>query len=169
MAYYARDSRILTILTPNARSGLAREAPVDASQVRRRVLTAMARARQRARDRVQAVADAERAYASLLHDLAAPLAHQVASVLRAEGYPCTVSTPGHSVRLSLDRSRDDFVELSLDTEGERPAVSVHVRRTRGSRTIDEARPMGADKALDTLGEDDVLDALLEAVERWVER
>jgi hypothetical protein len=142
---------------------------VEASQVRRRVLTTITHARQRARERVQVVADAERAYVRLLHEIATPLAHQLASVLKAEGYPCTVFTPGRSLRLSLDRSRDDFVELSLDTGIDPPRIVSHTRRTRGSRTIEEERPIKPDAPLDAVGEDDVLDVLLEAVEAWVAR
>ena len=140
---------------------------MEVSHVRRRLLTTITEARRRARERVQVVADAERAYVRFLHEVATPLAHQLAGVLKAEGYPCTVFTPGRSLRLALDKSRDDFVELSLDTDSDPPRVVAHVRRTRGSRTIDDERPVRPDVALDAIGEDDVLDVLLHTVEEWV--
>ncbi len=51
-----------------------------------------------------------------------PLFRQVANILKAERYAFSVFTPTGGVRLMSDRSADDFIELSLDTTGERPVV-----------------------------------------------
>jgi hypothetical protein len=143
---------------------------LEISQVRRRVQAAMTAARERAQTRRQRSADAETAYDTFLTQVATPLARQVANALNAEGYAFTVSTPGRGLRLALDRGRDDFVELALDTNADEPAVVGRVRRTRGSRTLEEERPIGRPGAMpDQLSESDVLEFFVSALEPWLER
>lgn len=129
----------------------------------------MAKARERAQKRRQRAADAESAYDGFLSHTAAPLAKQIAGALNAEGYAFVVSTPGRGLRLALDRGRDDFVELSLDTSGDEPLVVGRIRRTRGSRTTDEERAVKAGAGPDQLSESDVLEFLVDALEPWLER
>jgi hypothetical protein len=142
---------------------------MEVSQVRRRVQAAVAAARERSQQRRQRVADAEGQYDRFLADVAVPLARQVANVLKAEGRSFTVSTPGRNVRLEPDRGRDDFVEITLNTEVDPPDVVGLIRYTRGSRTIDEERPVKSGVAPDQISEDDLLEFLLRALEPWIER
>lgn len=142
---------------------------MEVSQVRRRVQAALAAARERAQRRRQSVADAERAYDGFLADIAVPIAKQVANVLKVEGYPFTVSTPGRGVRLASDRGRDDFIDISLNAEADPPAVVGHIRQTRGSRTIDEQQPVKAGANPEQITEDDLLEFLMRAIEPWIER
>jgi hypothetical protein len=142
---------------------------MEVSQVRRRVQAALAAARERSQQRRQRVADAEGQYDRFLADVAVPLARQVANVLKAEGRSFTVSTPGRNVRLEPDRGRDDFVEITLNTEVDPPDVVGLIRYTRGSRTIDEERPVKSGVAPDQISEDDLLEFLLRALEPWIER
>jgi hypothetical protein len=129
----------------------------------------MTAAREQAQQRRQRTMAAETAYESFLSNIATPLARQVANALSAEGYAFTVSTPGRGIRLALDRGRDDFIEIALDTEGGQPVVVGRVRRTRGSRTIEEDRPIKPDASPDQLGEEDLLEFLVTALEPWLER
>jgi hypothetical protein len=142
---------------------------MEVSHVRRRVLGAIAAARDRSQQRRTRVADAERAYAAFLQDVATPVARQLANALKTEGYAFTVFTPADGLRLAADRGRDDFIEFSLDTLSERPQVVARISRTRGSRTIDEERPVRAGVAPDALSEEDVLEFLVNALEPWFER
>jgi hypothetical protein len=137
--------------------------------VRRRVQAALAAARERSQQRRQRVADAESRYDHFLSDVAVPLARQVVNVLKAEGRSFTVSTPGRSVRLEPDRGRDDFVEIALSTELDPPTVVGLIRYTRGSRTIDEERPVKSGAAPDQISEDELLEFLVRALEPWIER
>jgi hypothetical protein len=89
--------------------------------------------------------------------------------LKAEGYAFTVFTPGGGLRLASDRTRDDFIELALDTSGDRPQVVGRISHARGSRTLDEERPVKPGAAPDAITEDDVLEFLLTALEPWLER
>jgi hypothetical protein len=124
---------------------------LEISDVRRRVQAAMTAARERAQQRRQRSDEAEKTYEAFLENVAAPLARQVAAALKAEGITFAVSTPGRGLRLSSDRGRDDYVELELQTT-DLPQVIGRISRTRGSRTIDEERPIKAGAAPQDLSE-----------------
>jgi hypothetical protein len=142
---------------------------VEVSEVRRRLRNAIQTARSRAQQRRLEVDAAEQAFATFLEQVATPVARQVANVLKAEGYSFTVFTPGHGLRLASDRTRDDFIEIALDVAGERPQVMGRVSYTRGSRTIDEERPLEPGASPDALREEDVLEFLAQSLEPWLER
>ncbi len=142
---------------------------MEVSHVRRRLPAAIAAARDRAQRRRQQAADAEGAYDRFLSHVAVPLARQIANALHAEGYAFTVSTPGRGLRLALDRGRDDFIELMLDTDDDAPTVIGRIRRTRGSRTIEEERPVKPGALPDQLNEQDLLDFFENALQPWLER
>ncbi len=129
----------------------------------------MTSARDRAKRKREHAATAEATYESFLAHVAVPLARQIAGSLKAENYAFTVSTPGRGLRLALDRGQDDFVELTLDSDAEPPTVTGRIRRTRGSRTIEEERPIKPGASPDQLSEDDVLEFLVSALEPWLER
>jgi hypothetical protein len=142
---------------------------VEVSEVRRQLRHAIDRAKARAQHKRQHAADAERAYAAFLDDVATPTTRMVANVLKAEGYLFTVSTPSGGLRLASDRGRDDYVEFALDGSGDTPTVIGRIRQTRGSRTIEDERPVKPDTAPQDLAEADVLGFLVEALEPWLER
>jgi len=129
----------------------------------------MTTARDRAQRRRQLAADAETAYDSFLANVATPLAKQIANALQAEGYAFTLSTPGRGLRLALDRGRDDFIELALETDADEPTVIGRIRRTRGSRTIEEERPVKRGASPDQVSEQDLLDFFESALQPWLER
>lgn len=142
---------------------------MEVSQVRKRVQGAIAAARDRTQQHRRRAAEAERTYETFLNDVAIPLARQVANALKTEGYPFTVFTPSNGLRLAADRGRDDFIELALDADSEPPQVIGRISRTRGSRTIDEERPVKPGATPDAVTEDDLLGFLLSALEPWLER
>ena len=146
-----------------------REAHVEVSEVRRQLKQAIDRAKSRAQQKRQHAADAERAYAVFLEEIATPTTRMLANVLKAEGYLFTVSTPSGGLRLASDRGRDDYVEFTLDGSGDRPTVVGRVRHTRGSRTIEDERPIKAGTAPQDLTDADVLAFLVAALEPWLER
>jgi hypothetical protein len=142
---------------------------LEISEVRKRLQAAMAAAKQRAQSHRQRVADAEKTYAAFLENVATPVTRQLATALKAEGHAFTVSTPGDGLRFASDRGRDDFVEFSLDTRSNPPQVMTRISQRRGSRTIDEEKPLKPGATPDALTEEDVLDFLLHALEPWLER
>jgi hypothetical protein len=141
---------------------------MEISDVKRRVLETIERSRTRAAERRARADRAARDYEQWLDRTAIPVFRQVANVLRAQGYPFTVFTPGGGVRLASDRSGDDFVELSLDTAGDEPQVLGHTSRTRGRHIVESERVVGGGDPA-SLTEEEVLAFLLNALEPFVER
>jgi hypothetical protein len=142
---------------------------VEVSEVRRQLRHAIDRAKARAQQKRHSAAEAERAYATFLDEIATPTARTLASALKAEGYSFTVSTPSGGLRLASDRGRDDYIEFALDPGGDIPSVVGRIRRTRGSRTLEDERPVKPGAGPQDLHEADVLSFLVEALEPWLER
>jgi hypothetical protein len=139
---------------------------MEISDVRKRILQTIDRAKQQVAERRVRNDEATRAFGPFLDVIAVPLVRQVAQVLRAEERPFNVFTPSGSVRLMSDRSSEDFIELFLDTSGDQPQVVGRTRRGRGHRVLESEETLGAPGAL---SEDDVLAFLLKALEGFVER
>ena len=142
---------------------------VEISVVRNRLNRTIELARERARQRRQRVAAAEQAYYTFLEDVATPVTRLLANSLKVENLPFTVFTPSGGLRLAFDRGRDDYVEFALDASVDPPQVIGRIRRARGSRTLDEERPVKPGAADDGVSEDDVLTFLLDALQPWFER
>jgi len=104
-----------------------------------------------------------------LDEVAIPVARMVASALKAEGLPFTVSTPSGGLRLASDRGRDDYIEFGLQDGGDGASVVGRVRRTRGSRTLEEERAIKPGVSPQDLSDADVLAFLTDALEPWLER
>jgi hypothetical protein len=141
---------------------------METSAVRQQVRQAIDRARRDAQERRTRADDAAKAYEPFLEQIAIPLFRQVADALKASQYPFTVMTPSGSVRLTSDRNAEDFVELTLDTTGERPAVIGHVSRSRGRRVIESERPI-ADVPVAEISSEQVLAFVLHEITPFVER
>jgi hypothetical protein len=142
---------------------------VEVSQVRKRLMAAVDRARKAAQGRRERSAEVQRAYEAFLADVAVPVARMLANALKAEGYLFTVATPGGGLRLVSEKGRDDFVEVTLDAGADPPEVIGRVSYTRGSRTIAEDRGIKPGASPQAITQDDVLDFLLTALEPWLER
>jgi hypothetical protein len=130
---------------------------MDVSELRKRILRAIDDARKDAALRRQSSDQAAEAYADFLSTIAAPLFVQAAIVLRAAGHEFTANTPAGSVRLTADRSADEFVELELDTSGTPPQVigRTSVRRGRQGHLVEE-RPLAPGKSIRDLMDDVVV-------------
>jgi hypothetical protein len=142
---------------------------VEVSEVRRQLKRAIDHAKTRAQQKRENSAEAERAYALFLDEIATPMTRMLANALKAEGYAFTVSTPTGGLRLASDRGRDDYVEFALDDDGDKPIVVGRIRRTRGSRTLEDERPIRPGAAPHDLTDADVLAFLVDALEPWLER
>ena len=142
---------------------------MEISDVKRRVVETIERARRQAAGRRTRNDEAAREYETFLSQTAIPVFKQVSNVLRAEGFAFTVFTPGGNagnVRLMSDRSAEDYIELSLDTSGDDPVVSGHTGRSRGRRVVESEQAIGPPGSLT---ENDVLSFVLNALEPLVER
>lgn len=141
---------------------------MEISEVRRRIVEAIERAKRATAERRTRVDEASREYAVLLQDVAVPLFRQVANVLKVEGYVFSVFTPSGSVRLMSERNSDDYIELALDTTGDEPVLLGRSRRGRGRRVLESERPVGRGP-IRSLTEDDLLRYLLEELGPFVEK
>jgi hypothetical protein len=142
---------------------------VEVSLVRNRLNRAIEVARERAQQRRQRTATAEQAYETFLQEVATPVTRLIANSLKVENYAFTVFTPSGGLRLASDRGRDDYVEFALDAAADPPQVVGRISRSRGSRTLDEERPIKPGTPLDELSEEDVLTFLLDVLQPWLER
>jgi hypothetical protein len=141
---------------------------MEISEVRRHLSETIERAKRAAGDRRTHVDEASREFVVFLEQVAIPLFRQVANVLKVQGYPFEVFTPGGSVRLMSEKNADDFIELTLDTTGEDPLVMGHSRRGRGRRVLESERPI-AEGPVRNLTEQQVLAFLLKELEPLVEK
>jgi hypothetical protein len=141
---------------------------METSMVRKRVNDAIELARREAGERRTRADQGAREYAQFLKEVAAPLFRQVADSLKAGGFNFSVFTPSGAVRLMSDRSQEDFIELTLDTSGDRPAVLMHTSRARGRRVLDAERPVEAD-TIGSITDTQLLDELMKELRPFVER
>lgn len=142
---------------------------MEVSDVRRRIRAAIDAARARAAERRSRTDEASRAYDVFLETVAVPAFHTVASALTGEGHRFKVITPGRAVRMSSERSPEDFLELALDTERDAPAVVILASRGRGRRMVSSERLVREDLPIAELAEEDVVAALLEELLPFIER
>jgi len=142
---------------------------MEVSQVNKRVQMALEAARAQAKSRRERMAQAEKTYSVFLETVATPVTRQVANALKVAGVGFTLGTPGGGLRLAADRGRDDFIEFVLDSSGDVPQAAGRVSLSRGSRTVDELAPIKPGTSIEDLGEEDVLEFLVRALEPWLER
>jgi hypothetical protein len=142
---------------------------VEISEVRRRLLAAIEKARRDAAERRTRNDLAARDYDEFLSQRAAPVFHQFAAALKAEGHQFNVFTPAASVRLAAARSPEEFIELFLDDSSDPPVVVGRVTRGRGRKTTSAERALKDGAAIADLTDEDVLVFLLEEIPRVIER
>lgn len=141
---------------------------METADVRRRVKAAIDQARRLSAERRERTKEASAAYEAFLQSRAVPLFQQVAGALKAENLAFVAHTPAGAVRLASESGRD-FVELRLDTSGRRPALLWHVEKVRGRDTAIDERPHQPDVAIGEHTEEDLLDALADAVALLIEK
>jgi len=142
---------------------------MEVSDVRRRIRAAIEAARLRAAERRMRTDEATRAYDAFLETVAVPACHTVVNALTGEGHRFNVITPGRAVRLSPERSAEDFIELSLDTGREMPAVMILTSRGRGRRMVNTERTLAEGPKIAGLTDEDVVAALLGEILPFIER
>ena len=142
---------------------------IETSELRKRVRATIDQSRKKAAARRTKLDEAAAAYQELLESTATPLVRMLTNTLKAEGYDFTVFSPNGALRMALSKSGDDFIEFTLDTSQDEPFAALRVNRTRGRRIVQHERPVKGRTPVDTLTEEDVLQALLEELAPFVER
>lgn len=143
--------------------------PIETSELRRRLRSAIEQARSNAAARRARSDAAALDYDHFLSTIAIPVAQQFANVLSAEGHHFNVATPSGSVRLTSAKANEDYIEITLDTTEDPPEVVGRISRGRGRRMISEERPVRERTAVAELNEEDVLAFLLTEIVPLIER
>jgi hypothetical protein len=142
---------------------------MEVSEIRRRLRAAIDAARKGAVERRARSDQAARDYEQFLRECAVPVFQTAASALIAEGYRFKVFTPADVVRLAVDSSADDYIELMLDPSVDPPRVLGRTSRGRGRRQITSERPIKENAAIADLTSEDVLAFVVEEIIPFVER
>jgi hypothetical protein len=142
---------------------------VEVSEVRRRLLAAIEKARHAAAERRARTDAAARDFEVFLAERATPLFHQLAAAVNGQGHGFTVFTPASSVRLANERSPEEYVELVLDDTSDPPGVVGRTSRGRGRRLVTSERTIGGGAPIADLTEEDVLTFLLDEIVLLIER
>ncbi len=142
---------------------------VATGEIRKRVLRAIDESRHAAVTRRARAEEAERDGTAVLTDVITPLFKTVAAALKAEGYGFRVVTPPGSVRLASEVSSEDFIEVTLDTLRDPPALVGRVSRTWGRRVLVDELMVREASAIRTLTGDDALEFVLGQLGPFVER
>ena len=143
--------------------------PIETSELRRRLRTAIEQARSNAAARRARRDAAARDYERFLSAIAIPAVQQFANVLSAEGHHFSVATPAGSVRLASATANEDYIEIALDTAEDPPEVVGRTNRGRGRRMISTERAVRERTAIAELNEEDVLAFLLAEIVAFVAR
>ena len=136
------------------------DVPIEPSELRRRLRSAIEQSRSNAAARRERSEAAARDYEHFLEKVAVPVVQQFANVLSGEGHQFHVATPAESVRLTAAGSAEDYIEILLDTTEDPPEVVGRISRGRGRRMVTSERPVRERTAVAELNEEDVLAFLL---------
>ena len=142
---------------------------MDIPEVRRRVRTAIERARRDAAERRARTDIASRDYDQFLKTHAIPALTLIASALVAEGHRFKVFTPAGSVRLAAEGASDDFVEVTLDSSEDPPVVLVRTNVGRGRRAVTKEQPLHRGTPISDLTAGDLLDLVVDELVPLVAR
>jgi hypothetical protein len=142
---------------------------LDTVEVQRQLTHRLAELRKAATQRRDDVSRAREAFETVLDGELAPTVRQFVQVLKAQGFPFAVQTPAGAVRMTTERSADDFIEVALDVTRRPPAVVALRQYTRGRRLIDDERVVAEGEAIARLDAERILPILLDLIEPFVER
>jgi hypothetical protein len=140
---------------------------VEVADVRRRFRARIEHAKRMAESRRVEADRARKDYDGFIEAVATPVFRMVASVLSAEGYPFKVFTPGGGVRLASATSRENYVELDLDTELQPPQIIGRVNRSRGGRVVTLERPVKEGRPIHEVTDEDLVAFLAEEMEPFL--
>ena len=129
---------------------------MDSGEIGRRLRRTLVDAKAKAVERLEqtAVADVEGQQA--MRRIVIPVMKTIVSVLSAEGYRCSVSTPHESARLSFASPRDAYMVVGVNTAYDRPTLIGRTGRTRGSRVLSNEYVIVSHPAIGQLTEEDLV-------------
>jgi|TARA_B100001013_G_C24611419_1_gene443374 hypothetical protein len=129
---------------------------MDTAEIGQRIRRTLAEAKTSSAERRKRTAVAEAESRQALGRIAVPVMRTIASVLTAESYRCSISTPNGAVRLSFDSPRDAYIEVVIDTANDPPALIGRTGRTRGSRVLSDEQVIVGHPAIGQLTAEDLV-------------
>ena len=90
-------------------------------------------------------------------------------LVHRHGHRFNVTTPGRAVRLSPERTSEDYIDLSLDTDRDIPAVVIRSSRGRGRRAVVSERSVRDDLPIGSLSDEDVIAVMLDELVPFIAR
>jgi hypothetical protein len=145
-------------------------APMDVSELRKRILRALDDARKEASERRRLVDEAAKDYEAFLSKIAIPVLRQATQVLNATGESFSIHTPAGSARLVSGKSAETFLELCLDSTRNPGEVLGRVSVARGRQgLVVEERPVVPGKSIAALTEEDVSAFLVSEIPKLLVR
>ena len=92
----------------------------------------------------------------------------VAEALKVEGYAFRISTPVDSVRISVEGSGENFIEMIFDSAHDQLVLRGRVSRLRGRQVLVDERIISAGSELSLLEDEHVLEFLLAELQPFVD-
>ena len=129
---------------------------MDSGEIGRRIRRTLVDAKAKAVERREQTTVAGVEGQQVMRRIVIPVMKTIASVLSAESYRCSISTPNGSVRLSFDSPRDAYIEVVIDTANDPPALIGRTGRTRGSRVLSNEQVIVGHPAIGQLTEEDLV-------------
>src|SRR3954447_12980248 len=142
---------------------------MEISLVRKRVRDGIEQAQKAAAARRAANQAATLAWEELRERMVAPMMQQVSQVLKSESHGFRVDTPAGTVRLSSERSADDYIDVTIDTSGPVPVVLARVNRARGRERFSDEHIVASGDGIPALSEEKLLDLLITSLGPFLER
>jgi hypothetical protein len=137
---------------------------MEVSDVRRRVREILAEAKHASTERRTRRDAAAHAWSDALERIILPVSRQLVQALKAEGFPLQIFTPADSVRLASDARPQDYIELTLEPDGDEASVVARISHARGRETVSEERVfVRGGSAIGAMTEEQVLEFLVKAL------
>jgi hypothetical protein len=143
---------------------------MEVSDVRRRVREVLAEAKRASGDRRTSRDAAAHAWSDALERIVLPVSRQLGQAFKAEGFSLQIFTPAESLRIASEPHPQDYIELTLEPDGDEASVVGRISHARGRETVSEERVFvrGA-SAIAALTEEQVLEFLAKTLAGILQR
>ena len=141
---------------------------LENSEIRRQVRLMIAESKRGGEERRARAESEVRVGKRLLRTVVVPMFKTVAEALKVEGYAFRISTPVDSVRISVEGSGENFIEMIFDSAHDQLALRGRVSRLRGRQVLVDERSISAGSELSFLEDEQVLEFLLAELQPFVD-
>ena len=141
---------------------------LENSEIRRQVRLMIAESKRGGEERRARAESEVRVGKRLLRTVVVPMFKTVAEALKVEGYAFRISTPVDSVRISVEGSGENFIEMIFDSAHDQLGRRGGGSRLRGRQVLVDERIISAGSELSLLEDEHVLEFLLAELHPFVD-